>query len=403
MKKFYTFALAATVALAATAEGRRAASTQKSIVKNITIEQAEKISFDANKAIKPRRAPMKSIAVDDYVGDADWNYEWLLNSDPTVFTTNIEIIDAAKGEVAIDLYGFTVKGIFDVNAGTLSIPNNQYLGKDNYGDDLYFYVAGFDDEGYRIPGAADIDATVGTIDGNYIDFSTYDLWALGDPNNEQLGWYALTYANSFDFTKWESIGDVIISGDFFLSTFGVTPTNYSASAQLNEDGTLIRIKDALNLLYAAAGAADYESPSIVFDVTNHDNVILNFFDSGLGNQTAGSYCMFSYSFLSDEVGDQVVKISTEDGKSVITCAPMSLYMYTSTTKQILPGNQSEAATITLSKDLSDALGGVDSVAADNAAAPVEYYNIQGQRIANPTAGQLVIRKQGTKVEKLIIR
>lgn len=47
--------------------------------------------------------------------------------------------------------------------------------------------------------------------------------------------------------------------------------------------------------------------------------------------------------------------------------------------------------------------GVTNVATDNANAPVEYFNLQGVRVANPEAGQLVIRRQGTTVEKVVLR
>ncbi|MCH5238127.1 MAG: hypothetical protein J1E95_10080 [Muribaculaceae bacterium] len=36
-------------------------------------------------------------------------------------------------------------------------------------------------------------------------------------------------------------------------------------------------------------------------------------------------------------------------------------------------------------------------------APIEYYNIQGQRVVNPQNGQLVIKRQGNKVQKIIVR
>ena len=49
--------------------------------------------------------------------------------------------------------------------------------------------------------------------------------------------------------------------------------------------------------------------------------------------------------------------------------------------------------------------GVKNVAADllDENAPVEYFNLQGIRVANPEAGQLLIKKQGAKAQKLIIR
>lgn len=47
-------------------------------------------------------------------------------------------------------------------------------------------------------------------------------------------------------------------------------------------------------------------------------------------------------------------------------------------------------------------GGVEGIEADNANAPVEYYNLQGVRVDNPTNG-LYIRRQGNEVTKVIVR
>lgn len=46
--------------------------------------------------------------------------------------------------------------------------------------------------------------------------------------------------------------------------------------------------------------------------------------------------------------------------------------------------------------------GVEGVAAEVEAAPVEYYNLQGVRVAEPSNG-LFIRRQGQKVEKVIVK
>lgn len=49
--------------------------------------------------------------------------------------------------------------------------------------------------------------------------------------------------------------------------------------------------------------------------------------------------------------------------------------------------------------------GVNDVIADDVDvnAPVEYFNVLGQGIDNPAAGQLVIKRQGNKVEKMVVR
>ncbi|MBD5334114.1 MAG: hypothetical protein HDR96_01760 [Bacteroides sp.] len=46
---------------------------------------------------------------------------------------------------------------------------------------------------------------------------------------------------------------------------------------------------------------------------------------------------------------------------------------------------------------------IEAIEAADENAPVEYYNIQGMRVNEPAAGQLVIRRQGSKVSKVIIR
>ena len=57
------------------------------------------------------------------------------------------------------------------------------------------------------------------------------------------------------------------------------------------------------------------------------------------------------------------------------------------------------AKITINK-----LAGVDNVAIDNDAdAPVEFFNLQGVRVDNPEAGRLVIKRQGSKVTKMVVR
>ncbi|MCM1071834.1 MAG: hypothetical protein NC210_05620 [[Clostridium] fimetarium] len=49
----------------------------------------------------------------------------------------------------------------------------------------------------------------------------------------------------------------------------------------------------------------------------------------------------------------------------------------------------------------DAIENVEAEGAADANAPVEYFNLQGQKVLNPAAGQLVIKKQGSKVTKII--
>lgn len=46
--------------------------------------------------------------------------------------------------------------------------------------------------------------------------------------------------------------------------------------------------------------------------------------------------------------------------------------------------------------------GIDSVIAEDEA-PVTYYNLQGQPVENPVPGTVVIRRQGDKVSKILVK
>ncbi|MDE6285863.1 MAG: hypothetical protein K2L99_02590, partial [Muribaculaceae bacterium] len=60
--------------------------------------------------------------------------------------------------------------------------------------------------------------------------------------------------------------------------------------------------------------------------------------------------------------------------------------------------------IKLPFNLTDDLGSLNEVAVDNNEnAPVEYFNLQGVRINEPAAGQIVIRRQGNKTTKVIMK
>ena len=47
--------------------------------------------------------------------------------------------------------------------------------------------------------------------------------------------------------------------------------------------------------------------------------------------------------------------------------------------------------------------GVHDIAIDNANGPVKYYNLQGVEISNPVEGQIVIKKQGSKSQKVMVK
>lgn len=71
------------------------------------------------------------------------------------------------------------------------------------------------------------------------------------------------------------------------------------------------------------------------------------------------------------------------------------------TKNGVEGQQDRFAFKTLNLAYIGEGAGIDNVAADNTDAPVEYYNLQGVRVANPGHG-LYIKRQGTTATKVVL-
>lgn len=94
-----------------------------------------------------------------------------------------------------------------------------------------------------------------------------------------------------------------------------------------------------------------------------------------------------------------IKLTKESNTLTFDFPAKSLLLYASTSQSLYIGNK-EAAKLTVELPDNSGIGSIEAV--DNNA-PVEYFNLQGQRVANPTAGQLMIKRQGTKVTKVVVK
>lgn len=89
----------------------------------------------------------------------------------------------------------------------------------------------------------------------------------------------------------------------------------------------------------------------------------------------------------------------EVGARVIVHGDILIYTDSKTgaqTKEVNTGNE------IVSYEAPGSFDGVEDIVADDANAPVEYYNLQGVRVANPENG-LYIRVQGKKATKVLVR
>lgn len=86
--------------------------------------------------------------------------------------------------------------------------------------------------------------------------------------------------------------------------------------------------------------------------------------------------------------------------NVITFAPNSLITkYSNEPNKIYSSKNAMVSTLTLPDGWNES--GVEDVVVD-ANAPVEYFNLQGVRVANPESG-IYIRRQGSKATKVLVK
>ncbi len=90
--------------------------------------------------------------------------------------------------------------------------------------------------------------------------------------------------------------------------------------------------------------------------------------------------------------------TTVDGKER-TLGPLSTLFWNMTSDGAMYIVVDNPADFLIETGVVDAIENVETSTDVNA--PVEYFNLQGQKVVNPAAGQLVIKKQGGKVTKMI--
>lgn len=136
--------------------------------------------------------------------------------------------------------------------------------------------------------------------------------------------------------------------------------------------------------YKVQGAVDLGKDGILIAANGYYNTTDK--DAGISlNDFAGNSSLVlidNDTFSTSDFCDYPVAIASYNEKVAIACLNAYAYDFTSYNNENYTG--------------------IENIAIDNADAPVEYFNLQGARIANPTAG-FVIRRAGNVVEKIFVK
>lgn len=264
------------------------------------------------------------------------------------------------------------------------------------------------------------DAQTGTNDG------PCTLFILGyDADGTRVAGKAVKLMNAFDGAEyWTSLGTVDYTDDLVGSfwdfkmngeTVPSTAETYKVEIQEAKSAPglyrLVNPYVSADWKFAATNRHGCDSKHFLYiDATNPDQVTVvpsyPGYENSYGHIMVGS---FNY-FVEEGSEDPATYGSLKDG--VITFPAQSIlceyqFLYprdasgnedTSNGPALYYTNGNGAFKV----DLNTA-GINDAVIDVNDNAPVEYFNLQGVRVANPSAGELVIKRQGEKVSKTIVR
>ncbi len=429
MKKFYSFLLAAaTIASSAIAGNRVPELSVKTLdleVKNIqnSIQDLTKISSHKAPAAQAEAAAQYPQDLEGIA--AMFNFTLVEQDGSYPFKTSVTFSDGSEyGDEEMTCIQYTMSnfldGIFNEIITTHPV-------------DVYYYP----EDGILVLPGDQAYLTYESLDwGLWCSFSEY-------PQSGSCPNYMFEYnpaTKSFDLinpmpiftSKDQTEAEMCTIDGLYMAT--VVDDGLTYIIALDPDNFSISPYDAVGTMTFTCehegGARDFEEP--VFAQVNENTLTIYNFGGGLCDvpmtidaaaktltankvQVTDITDYRAYLSAADADGNnaagtrQYILTSTynvEDGKTIITVPSWNTYVYDMMLGDMPYFYPMVDTTIVLDLDLDAyASAGINNIAADaiDASTPVEYYNLQGIRVATPEAGQLLIKRQGNKASKVVIR
>lgn len=265
-----------------------------------------------------------------------------------------------------------------------------------------FDVLSFDSEGYFIQ--PDIATYNLTFNGEGFDVPQDCFLGIiaKDPETEEsLGVLDFYYNLTITSAPWENAGTgVFVDGIFGRWTQDGSLEYEIDVHQLATDPTQIRLYNYF---------ADYGGKgSLYLDITDPERIVMPSQESGITLWAeVGEFYLASVSALYDQNGNPAPTLEGQriintnnvidfEAKSIYFQAPKATDEEIDVNSFYIFGTPT-ASKLTLPTDFNAGIGNVNAATTDK----VEYFNLQGIRIENPTHG-LYIRRAGKKVEKVIL-
>jgi hypothetical protein len=405
MKKFYTLALAAATVLSASAfdisapkAGTRVMEGNPEITKNFNLKKGNLGSLkettpgvDFSKMSKKAKAPAKvAPAKSDFVNSlyeqCYYYYDESASSYWSYYELPSGIYDA--GENATEGYDLVIYSFwqdelgalaaYDESTGTLSIPMQPIAQQVSNGTTYTFYFAhlAYDEE----------------QDGFVIPEEDFQLTATEDKaftNNEDYWAILYTYEGASGYGIYDLCASMYME-------FANSMVEYSyVDEDTNEPYSVYRYQ-----------YATYDNSALtITNLLGYGQDVEFVIDADAKTATATNQLFYSYNGSVYYVGDA-------DGNKTLVCEVMQnsdgeyKIFYTETLAVVASRGSAVAVSYDEFYFVSDidllTGAGVKNVSIDNSNAPVEYFNLQGVKVENPSNG-IFIRRQGTQSSKVLVK
>lgn len=397
--------------------------------------------IDGKKNIRNSKPAKAAPAVEDILGEYVWSYYMYLQGNSGDYQMKVSLDMTEAGDsLVLNLGGWEIKGTYDASSGILSFPSNQFLEYNAQNTiDVFFYHNRWNDDGQ---GNNFLDTPFEMLaDGETITTDDYDNIVVG---SKGYGYFIFAGDNYFEKVHpidmdegWEEIGTGTFYDGWILSRYGFSLADVENEENgLAVEDVVLEYNEALNLYrlnnpYQVGGSIfdmefedggrinEAEDPGyIVFDlsdpsfVTVYPNIYSGYSDDDTDyyNFNAEGLLVVEFGYSTDWVLSNLSTLGLENISSLDSeTGKLTFYNCMFGTQddtaagygwQLKDGTPVEM----ISVFVSDALKGlgVKNVEASDANALKEYFNLQGQRVANPEKGIYILR-QGGEAKKILVK
>lgn len=417
MKKIYTLALAALCTLGASAADGlvlKQFSGKKASTLNASVMKMEKIQTQRPNVLKPMADENNQSVAGAYtLTIGDYYFEdgaGMVEEEATVS------LDGTKITIESEYFQTPVEGTYNEETGEISIPVKKLGAVETNQGTVYVRFEPFVYANQSITAqtiTAQWDATSQEIifdSDNGFSWRAYNNQLYASP----VGYFDLfdvigMVKSTVEVVEWTELGEGTYKDGILAPMFGKTSEPVAVAVQAHpEIPGYYRVMNAWNSIFPGLNS------NLEILVTDPEYVLVPYQNSKIKETNHGiTYiCSVSYAFgyMSEPALDKAAFLAQYPQYNITyDAATRTVNIPANGCGVIFPNSPTMGGQLLTANNpvegylILPEAAAIGSIATDESNAPVEYFNLQGVKLANPEAGQIVIRRQGSKATKVFVK